>query len=319
MNLPVFDLHCDTALSLMGEHMDEAGSLLKNDKHIDLTRAKELKGYCQCFACFTTPYMEEEKHVSPIVVFEREIATIQRELDKNKKLMRLAYGPEEIEENYENGLMSAVLTIEGTAGFGYDPELLPDLQAIGFRISSLGWNESNPLAGSHVTGEGLSDQGRAYVKNCQKLGILVDVSHLSDAGFWDIMKITEAPIVATHSNARAVCAHSRNLTDDMFKAIVETGGVAGINQYAAFLGENPTLDTVCDHVLHYLELDPTGKHIALGGDLDGMDKMAEGFEGIESYPALAERLLKRGVGEDTLMDIYWNNAVGVMKRAVRNH
>ena len=319
MNLPVFDLHCDTALSLMGEHMDQAGSLLKNDKHIDLTRAKALKGYCQCFACFTTPYMEQEKHVSPIVVFERELATIQRELDKNKKLMALAYSPEEIEENYKNGLMSAVLTIEGTAGFGYDPELLPDLQAIGFRISSLGWNESNPLAGSHVTGEGLSDQGRAYVKNCQKLGILVDVSHLSDAGFWDIMKITEAPIVATHSNSRAVCDHSRNLTDDMFKAICETGGVAGINQYAAFLGENPTLDTVCDHVLHYLELDPTGKHIALGGDLDGMDKMAEGFEGIESYPALAERLLKRGVGEDTLMDIYWNNAVGVMKRAVRNH
>ena len=319
MNLPVFDLHCDTALSLMGEHMDEAGSLLKNDKHIDLTRAKELKGYCQCFACFTTPYMEEEKHVSPIVVFEREIATIQRELDKNKKLMALTYSPEEIEENYENGLMSAVLTIEGTAGFGYDPELLPDLQAIGFRISSLGWNESNPLAGSHVTGEGLSDQGRAYVKNCQELGILVDVSHLSDAGFWDIMKITEAPIVATHSNSRAVCDHSRNLTDDMFKAICETGGVAGINQYAAFLGENPTLDTVCDHVLHFLELDPSGKHIALGGDLDGMDKMAEGFTGIESYPALAERLLHRGVGEDTLMDIYWNNAVGVMKRAVRNH
>ena len=319
MNLPVFDLHCDTALALMGEHMDEAGSLRSNDKHIDLDRAEKLPGYCQCFACFTTPSMEEENHVSPIVVFEREIATIQRELDQNSGRMQLTYTPEEIEENRANGIMSAVLTIEGTAGFGFDPELLGDLYQIGFRISTLGWNESNPLTGSHVTGEGLSDQGRAYVKAAQELGMLVDVSHISDAGFWDIMKITQAPIVASHSNSRAVCGHSRNLTDDMFRAIMETGGVAGLNQCADFIGTNPDLDTVCDHVLHFLELDPSGKHIALGGDLDGVEKMSAGFEGIQSYPALAQRLLERGVQEETLMDIYWNNAIGVMKRAVRNN
>ena len=319
MNLPVFDLHCDTALALMGEHLDEEGSLKSNSKHIDLDRASALPGYCQCFACFTTPFMEEWNHVSPIVVFERELATVQRELDKNKKKMRLTYSPEEIEENLQKGLMSAVLTIEGTAGFGYDPELLPDLHAIGFRISTLGWNESNPLTGSHETGEGLTDQGRAYVKTAQDLGILVDVSHISDTGFWDIMKMTEAPVIASHSNSRAVCGHSRNLTDDMFKAIAETGGVAGLNQCADFIGAAPTLDTVCDHVIHFLELDPSGKHIALGGDLDGVEKMSEGFEGIQSYPALAQRLLERGVEEETLMDIYWNNAIGVMKRAVRNH
>lgn len=319
MNLPVFDLHCDTALALMGQHMDEAGSLLKNDKHIDLERASALPGYCQCFACFTTPFMEEEHHISPIVVFEREIATVQRELDHNKDKMQLTYTPEEIEENYQNGIMSAVLTIEGPAGFGFDPELLPDLHAIGFRISTLGWNESNVLTGSHVTGEGLSSLGKTYVKNCQDLGILVDVSHISDAGFWDIMDMTQAPVVATHSNSRAVCGHSRNLTDDMFKAIVETGGVAGLNQCADFIGTKPDLDTVCDHVLHFLELDPQGKHIALGGDLDGVEAMSQGFTGIESYPALAQRLHERGVEENMLMDIYWNNAIGVMKRAVRNH
>ena len=147
----------------------------------------------------------------------------------------------------------------------------------------------------------------------------MDVSHLSDAGFRDILKITEAPIIASHSNSRAVCGHSRNLIDDMFKAICETGGVAGLNQCADFIGENPTLDTVCDHVLHFLELDPEGKHIALGGDLDGVTKMSAGFTGIESYPALFDRLHERGVSEDMLMDICWNNAIGVMKHAVRNH
>ena len=315
MNLPVFDLHCDTALALMGENLNEAGSLKKNRLHIDLERASALPGYCQCFACFTTPFMEQWHHISPTVVFERELATIQREIDLNQSRISLTYSPEDIRQNYEKGVASAVLTIEGTAGFGYDPELLPDLHAIGFRISTLGWNESNPLAGSHVTGEGLSDQGRAYVKNCQDLGILVDVSHLSDAGFWDLMKITDAPVVATHSNARAVCGHSRNLTDDMFLAIAETGGVAGLNQCAEFIGDHPTLDTVCDHVLHFLELDPTGKHIALGGDLDGISEMAQGFTGIESYPALAQRLLDRGVSEDMLMDIFWNNPMRVLKSA----
>ena len=189
----------------------------------------------------------------------------------------------------------------------------------GFRISTLGWNEDNPLTGSNVTGGGLTDRGRAYVREAQRLGILVDVSHISDEGFWDIIHMTQAPVIATHSNSRALCVHSRNLTDDMFRAICETGGVAGINQYAAFLGEHATLDTICDHILHFLELDPSGKHIALGGDLDGCEELSEGFEGIQSYPVLAERLLSRGVPEDTIMDIYWNNAIGVMRSALREH
>ena len=319
MNFPVFDLHCDTALALLGEDMNSAGSLLKNDLHIDLTRAKELPGYCQCFACFTTPDMVEWSKTSPVVVFEREIATIQRELDKNKKLMTIAYSTEDIRKNTEKGKMSAILTIEGTAGFGHDPDLLEDLFAIGFRISSLGWNEKNPLAGSHATGGGLTDLGKAYVKNAQQLGMLMDVSHLSDEGFWDMMDITEAPILATHSSSRTVHDVSRNISDDMFRAICQTGGVAGINLYSAFIGEDPDLDKVCDHIFHFMELDPSGKHIALGGDLDGCDALPKGFAGIQDYPKVAERLLERGLSEETVMDIFWNNAIGVMERAVCNH
>ncbi len=319
MNFPVFDLHCDTALALLGEDMNSAGNLRKNDCHIDLERAKNLPGYCQCFACFTTPYMEEWGKTSPVLVFERELATIQRELDKNKDLMRIAYSTEDIRRNAEKGKMSAILTIEGTAGFGHDPELLEDLYAIGFRISSLGWNEQNPLAGSHKTGGGLTDLGREYVKKAQKLGMLMDVSHLSDEGFWDIMDITDAPVIATHSNSRSLCAVSRNITDDMFRAICSTGGVAGMNLYNDFLAEHADLDTVCDHIFHFLDLDSSGKHIALGGDLDGCDQLPVGFAGIQDYPKLAARLLERGLNEETVMDIFWNNAIGVMERAVRNH
>ena len=319
MNIPVFDFHCDTAFALMGENLNSAGDLGKNSCHIDLDRASKLAGYAQCFACFTTSIPELMQGIDPVVVFERELATIQREIDKNSHRIAIAYSPKEIEENRKKGMMSAILTLEGTAGIGFNPELLEDLHMIGFRIVSLGWNESNPLTGSNLTGGGLTDQGREFVKEAQRLGFLVDVSHISDEGFWDIMKITQAPIIATHSNSRKLCGHSRNLTDDMFRAIAETGGIAGYNMCDEFTGENPTLDMVCDHMLHFLELDPTGHSIALGGDLDGVDAMPLGFEGVQDWPKLSTRLLERGLDEQTVRNIFWHNAIGVMERAVCNH
>ncbi len=316
MNFPVFDLHCDTSLALLGEDLKDRGNLRKNQLHIDLERAATLGCYAQCFACFTTPFMQQWNQVAPETVFERELENIMYQIQANGDLIAQAFTAEDVEENRKNGKMSAILTIEGPAGFGFDPAMLELMHKVGFRISSLGWNESNVLTGSHKTGEGLTDLGREYVKEAQRLGILVDVSHISDKGFWDIMDITQQPVVATHSNSRAVCNVSRNLTDDMFRAICQTGGVAGFNQCAPFVGQKPTLDTVCDHILHFLEIDPEGKHIALGGDLDGCDEMPEGFDGVQSYPAMAQRLLERGLTEQMVEDIFWNNALGVMKRAV---
>ena len=314
MKFPVFDLHCDTALKLLGDDLRSPKHLKQNNFHIDLVRAKKLDGYCQCFACFTTPDMKEWMNVAPEMVFQLELDVILAELERNKRQMSLVYSAEEVRRNQEKGKMSAILTIEGSAGFGFDPELLEDLYKVGFRISSLGWNEKNVLTGSHVTGGGLTDLGRAYVKEAQRLGMIIDVSHISDEGFWDIMKVTEKPIIATHSNSRAVCNHSRNLTDDMFRAIMETGGVAGFNQCAPFVGDKPNLDTICDHILHFLELDHEGTHIALGADLDGCDELPEGFDGVQSYPDMANRLLARGVDEKILYNIFWNNALGVMDK-----
>jgi membrane dipeptidase len=314
MNFPVFDLHCDTALALLGDDCKNVGSLRKNEYHIDLERAKALSGYAQCFACFTTPMMEEWYGISPITIFERELATIQREVFENSDLIYLACSAAQIEKNLIEGKMSAILTLEGPAGISYDPERLQDLYRIGFRMTTLTWNEKNPLAGSHQTGGGLTDQGRDFVKEAQRLGMIIDVSHISDEGFWDILEVTNAPVVASHSNSRSFCGHSRNLTDDMFRAICQTGGVAGFNQYADFVGENPTLDTVCDHILHLLEMDCDCRHMALGADLDGCDTLSAGFDGIQSYPALATRLLARGVTDEIVRNLFWNNAWRVMKQ-----
>ena len=313
MNFPVFDLHCDTALALIGKELMGGNSLRKNDFHVDLERAKSLPGYAQCFACFTTPAFRDWYKVSPVIAFEREMGEILSQMEANSDWIRQAYSAAEVRENYEKGLMSGILTIEGPAGFDFDPELLEDLYKVGFRITTLGWNEQNVLTGSHKTGGGLADRGRLFVKEAQRVGMIVDVSHISDEGFWDIIKVTEKPIIASHSNSRKICDVSRNLTDDMFRAICETGGVAGFNQCAPFVGEKPDLDTVCDHILHFLELDPDCRHIALGGDLDGCDELPAGFDGVQSYPVMAQKLLERGLTEEMIHKIYWENALGVME------
>ena len=224
-----------------------------------------------------------------------------------------------MEEACASGLMSAIFSIEGPAGFGYDPELLGNLYDIGFRMTTLGWNERNPLTGSHKTGGALTDLGKEYVLEAQRVGMIVDVSHISDEGFWGVVDVARGPVIASHSNSRTIHDIGRNISDDMFRAICQLNGVVGINLGAAFVGGNADLDAVCDHVLHFLSLDPEGKHIALGGDLDGVDCLVSGFEGVQSYDVLADKLLQRGVSMDNLQDIYWNNAFGVIKSAVRNN
>ncbi len=318
MKFPVFDLHCDTALELIDRDLKPKGSLRHSVGHVDLERARALGGYAQCFAMFTFPAFAQGFGRPVPEVFEAMVANLLRELEENRDLIALAGSTAEIQENQNRGLMSAILTLEGPAGIDYDPARLEELYRRGFRISTLGWNEQNSLVGSHRTGGGLTDRGREYVRECQRLGILVDVSHISDEGFWDIMEIAQAPVIASHSNSRAVHDVSRNLTDEMFRQICHTGGTAGINLYTDFLGKEPVdLDTVCDHIFHFLELDPTGTHISLGGDLDGCERLPAGFTGVDSYNALACRMAERGLDEKTIENIYWHNTVGVMDRAVR--
>jgi len=319
MNIPVFDLHCDTVTELISKNLSPADGFRRNELHIDLKRGAALPGYAQCFAFWSTPEMPLPKNMKVQDLFWKEVSLLQEAIDKNSNMIRQARSTEDIRNNLAKGIISAVFSLEGTACIGYDPGKLEKLWNIGFRISTLGWNEKNCLTGSNVTGGGLTEQGMAYVQEAQRLGILIDVSHISDEAFWQIMDMTQAPVIASHSNSRAVCDVSRNLTDEMFLAIVGTGGVAGFNLCAPFIGETPSLENACDHILHFLDLDPTGKHIALGGDLDGITAMPEGFTGVQDYPKIAQKLLERGVDEGMLWDIFWNNAIGVMENAVRNN
>ena len=313
MNFPVFDLHCDTALKLLGERCYADGFLRKNQFHIDLERAQKYPAFGQCFACFSSPLNELPGNMTVEDMFERQISVLLREINENADLIRQAYSADDVLSNKKSGKMSAVFTIEGPAGFDYDPALLENLYQIGFRITTMGWNEHNILTGSHLTGEGISDLGKEYVIEAQRLGMLIDVSHISDQGFWDVINISNKPIIASHSNSRSVCPHTRNITDEMFLALCQSNGIVGINFCADFVGENPSIDSVCDHFCHFLELEPSGKHLALGSDFDGVSILPDGINGVESFEALAEKLFGRGLSEQMIMDIFWNNAIGVLK------
>ena len=152
---------------------------------------------------------------------------------------------------------------------------------------------------------GLSDYGREFIRELYRHHIYPDVSHLSDRGFWDLIEMAEGPVVASHSNSRALCPHRRNLTDEQFCAIRDSGGVVGLNFYLSFVGAS-SMDALVDHVEHLLTLGGE-KTLCLGGDLDGCEVLAANMQGIQDVPRLYEALVSRGYDETLLYDLFWNN------------
>ena len=206
------------------------------------------------------------------------------------------------------GKIAAFLALEGAEGIDCDPGRLEDLFEMGFRMVTLTWNANNALAGcAKEDGPGLTRQGREFVRRAQALGMLVDVSHISDRAFWDVLDTAEKPVVASHSNSRAMCSHWRNLTDQQFQALCVHGGSAGINLYGMFLTMDGTagLEHVYRHIDHFMELGGEG-HVALGGDLDGCDRLPRGFKGLKDYEKLAAFLERKGYTGETIQQIYSN-------------
>jgi len=181
---------------------------------------------------------------------------------------------------------------------------------------NLTWNYENALSGSNAEGadKGLTAQGRAFVERMQQLGMLVDVSHLSDPGFWDVAELSARagkPFIAGHSNARALCPHRRNLTDEQFTAIIKARGVAGLNMCADFVAEEgPTVDDLAAHIEHWMSLGGQDS-AAIGGDWDGTD-LCPGIDDITGLEALYERLLRLNYPEDLVRNIFYNNMMRVV-------
>ena len=302
--IPYFDAHCDT-ISRCEAHRC---GLRQNDGHLDLLRLRAYHKAAQVFAIFHDGAKPPADGL--FAECRRQQAIFARELAKNADLAAPCRTAAEVERANASGRIAALLSCEGGELLDCDPERLDWAREAGIVAVNITWNHANALAGSHrdAPERGLTDRGRAFVRRARELGVRIDVSHCSDAAFWDLVKLTQQPIIATHSDARAVCAHSRNLTDDMFRAVAETGGVVGLNFYTAFVAptDAPSMDDILRHFDHFLALGGA-KHMALGADLDGCESLAGGLRGVEDMPRLWDALRDHGYDDALLEDIFYNN------------
>lgn len=307
--LDVFDGHCDTVLKCCLE----GGGFGRNPYHVDLERGRAFGRYAQFFALFGQP--EDFPGLTPRETFEREYALFSREMEANSAIITHCRSGEEAEAAFAAGKMAAFLSVEGAELLDCDPARLEEAHRLGVRAVNLTWNYANSLSGSNAEEpwRGLTARGRAFVAEMQRLGMLVDVSHLSDPGFWDVAELAERagiPFFASHSNARAVCPHKRNLTDEQITAIIKVQGTVGLNLCASFVGEPPTLDALIAHVEHIWALGGADS-LAVGGDWDGCD-LAAGLTGVDGLTALYEELLRRNHSETLVRALFFENLMRVV-------
>ncbi|MBQ9460026.1 MAG: membrane dipeptidase [Oscillospiraceae bacterium] len=308
--IPYFDAHCDT----VSRCLRDGGSLRENDGHLDLLRLGGFKKAAQFFAIFFN--LSHAPADGMFAACRRQQEFFTRELEKHRELAAQCRTSEEVRRTNAEGRIAAVLSCEGAELLDCDPEKLDWARDVGIRAVNLCWNHANLICGSGRSEpeRGLNDLGRAFAARAQENGILLDVSHCSDAAFWDLIQVTRAPVIATHSNARTICNHTRNLTDDMIRAIAETGGFIGVNLYAEFVSEGKTasMDEILRHFDHFLSLG-VEKHIGLGADLDGCSPLAGNLRGVQDLPLLWDALRRRGFDEALCEDIFYNNLLRVME------
>jgi membrane dipeptidase len=343
--LPFIDGHNDVLLSL---HLDGAGAapfLSRRDAgHLDLVRARAGGFAAGFFAVYVLPETEEARLASllpsrpppyaqplaepvPLDHARREaeagIALLE-ELAATGEVV-LARATADVEAALRGGPLAAILHFEGAEPI--DPELttLEPLYERGLRSVGLVWSRPNAFAegvafrfpSTPDTGPGLTDAGRRLVAQCNRLGILLDASHLNERGFWDLAQLSQAPLVASHSNAHALSQNSRNLTDAQLDEIGRSGGIVGITFHAGMLGEEGGLDAaqplarVVDHVDH--AVDRIGiDHVGFGSDFDGATVVEE-LGDAAGLPRLVEALRGRGYGDAELAKLAHGNWLRVLR------
>ncbi|MBR1497896.1 MAG: membrane dipeptidase [Oscillospiraceae bacterium] len=304
--IPYFDAHCDTAMPVH----DKGGSLWENGFQLDL---KRLSAYAPCAQVFALCVAQGGGMAGET---ERVLDTLLGQLAANAGAVRLCRSAAELDAAAGEGKIAALISIEGADRFNCDLERLRALFGRGVRIVHLTWNHDTALAGAAMdSGGGLTAYGREFVASAQGMGIVLDLSHLSERGFWDVLDIAQKPVLAGHSNARALCDHPRNLTDGQFLALMKQGGVAGLNFYENFLGLGRDLDAIVAHAEHWLGLGGE-KAVCLGGDLDGIPHPPAGMDGAESVGEVYNAMLRKNWNEGLVRDIFYNNLREFFGRAL---
>lgn len=307
----VLDAHADTVLELeRGRSLTERGTT----GHIDLPRLAEGGVRFQVFALFTEPQYKPERALARVLHLWD---TLRAALAAAPDRVRLCTCPEDLEP-LADGRLGAILSVEGGEAIGTDLALLRVLWQLGVRAMGLTWNERNAMAdgaGESRAGGGLTAFGRDAVAEMNRLGMVVDVSHLCARSFWDVLEVSRRPVIASHSNARALCDHVRNLDDDQIRALAQAGGVMGMNFFPSFLDAQPEradIARVCDHIDHICGLVGPA-HVGLGSDFDGIERTPRGLEDTAHLPALTGALLARGYSPEDLRGILGGNFLRVFQ------
>lgn len=301
--LSVFDAHCDTVFrcQMTGERLASNAGMVSLDK-----TEGAFDRYCQFFALFSNA--KREGHPT----YGQLLARFREEMAQNRERIVQCRTGAEAERANREGKAAAFLTVEGAELLGCDPVRLEQAARDGVVAVNLTWNHANAISGScrDESERGLSELGRCFVRKMEELRVLVDVSHLSDAGFRDLTEIATRPILASHSNARAVHSHARNLTDEQITAIIKSQGVIGLNFYRDFIGGGEDFAAILSHLEHILALGGASC-VGLGGDWDGCDTI-DALPTIVQLGDLYEYLLRHNYNETILRDLFYNNMMRVV-------
>lgn len=317
MNL--IDMHCDTIYELVSKNMPQ--TLKKNDLKVDIEKMKRADSAAQFFACYVCmdEFLGKSRYEQAYEYIQMMVTYLKKQIWMYTDDIALAKNGKQMEENQKNGKISIFITVEEGGVLHDDIRRVKELYEMGIRLITLTWNYENCIGypnsvDAKIMEKGLKPFGIQTVEEMNRLGMIVDVSHLSEGGFWDVIRYSKQPPVASHSNARALRNHPRNLSDDQIRTLAEKGGIAGLNFYQHFLGESNVccIEEMTAHVKHMLQKGGED-FVAVGTDFDGFfgaDKME--IKDIGEMPLLYDALKKSGVTERQLEKIWYLNAKRVI-------
>lgn len=309
----VIDFHCDTLTMLRtGESFE------KNSRMVDLERLEKAGVRVQCCAAFvpTGVYPEQVRDQKSMEEFLRIQGVWKKLLTQHRERLLPVCTVEDLERCFREEKTGLLLTIEDGGVCGSEQAGIQKVFEMGVRLITLTWNYENALGYPNGTEGGLKPFGFEAVEEMNRLGILVDVSHLSDQGFWDVAEICRGPFLASHSNAREITPHRRNLTDEMIRKIGESGGIIGLNFAPDFLGEDG-VSRISDMVRHVLHIRNKGGAdvLALGSDFDGIGGTLE-IEGPDRLELLWDALRKAGISGLDLEKMQYRNGQRVLREVL---
>lgn len=322
-NSIIFDGHCDTLISIrdnerrLGDQCQatpNSGEIFR--QHIDLPRLLEGGVTAQTFACFVRKQFLPSDATNEAL---RLIDAFYLALDENPDTLLLATTAADVEQAKAKGKVAGVLSLEGSEAMEGDLAMLRTFYRLGLRALGLTWNWRNQAAdglGESRTGGGLTEFGVALVREANRLGIILDIAHLAPAGVHDVLELSEAPVVASHANARALCDHRRNLTDEQLEGIAASGGLVAVTYVPSFLAEDSqtaSLEQVLDHI-DYIAKTIGVDHVGLGSDFDGFGGMLPGLEDVTHMPALTAGLVNRGYTDEQVIKILGGNYLRIFRQ-----